>query len=175
MPRRTWSRSGRRRCGRRREAKVGFLRIALEGLAAMAALAAVVGVWFTYDAVRLTNLSIELANTALEEDRVNRAWALIAAAKSEGTGNLGLVQAVETLASRGIDLNALRLPGAYLHGVQAPRVVLGGADLRKAVLCQCQPQRDHPQQDRPERGQSHSGQPERGSPVGCYTYPRRSG
>jgi uncharacterized protein YjbI with pentapeptide repeats len=124
----------RRRRVRRRAAWVGWLRTAAEVLGAGAAGAAVVGVWFTYDAVRLTNLSIEVANTALEEDRVNRAWALVAAAKSEGTGNLGLVQAIETLASRGIDLNVVKLPGAYLLGVKAPRVSLVRSDLSGSVL-----------------------------------------
>jgi uncharacterized protein YjbI with pentapeptide repeats len=65
---------------------------------------------------------------------VNRAWSLVAAAKTEGAGNVGLIQAVETLASRGIDLNAIKLPGAYLLQLQAPQTVLGRADLRKAIL-----------------------------------------
>jgi hypothetical protein len=69
-----------------------------------------------------------------EEDRINRAWSLVAAAKVEGTGNVGLIEALETLASRGINLSQIKLPGAYLAGVHLVGADLDGADLSGADL-----------------------------------------
>jgi uncharacterized protein YjbI with pentapeptide repeats len=76
-----------------------------------------------------------------EEERVNRAWSLVAAAKVEGTGNVGLIEALETLASRGIDLSQVKLPGAYLvrvrlRGAMLYMANLSEANLRRAVLNQ---------------------------------------
>lgn len=75
---------------------------------------------------------LELGNR--EEDRINRAWSLIAAAKVEGTGNVGLIEAMETLARRGTDLALIKLPGAYLAGVHLNGASLYEADLRGADL-----------------------------------------
>jgi hypothetical protein len=74
-----------------------------------------------------------------EEDRINRAWSLVAAAKVEGTGNVGLIEALETLASRGINLSQAKLPGAYLYGARLSRARLLKADLSEAVLVRADP------------------------------------
>jgi hypothetical protein len=71
---------------------------------------------------------------AREEAIVNSAWGLVGAAKEEGTGNVGLISALETLHTRGIELNQVNLPGAYLQEVQLPRASLFRADLHEADL-----------------------------------------
>lgn len=65
---------------------------------------------------------------AREEDRINRAWSLVAAAKEEGAGNVGLIEALQTLNERGIDLSNIRLPGAYLQNAQLSAASLSGAN-----------------------------------------------
>lgn len=68
-------------------------------------------------------------------DRINAAWTLIAAAKQEQTGNLGLVDAIATLRGYGIsDFTGLFLPGAYLQGTDLARAVLDSATLRESDL-----------------------------------------
>jgi hypothetical protein len=130
--------------------RVPALRFPVEVSAVVAFAAALAGVWYTYHAVLLTNDGLEIANTALEEerddrdeDRINRAWSLIAAAKTEDTGNMGLIQAVETLVARGIDLREIRLPGAYLNGLEAPGAILIQAHLRGAKLVRAELNRAH--------------------------------
>jgi len=71
---------------------------------------------------------------AREEAIVNSAWGLVAAAKEEETGNVGLISALETLHVRGIDLSRANLPGAYLRELQLPHTNLGDSDLSKADL-----------------------------------------
>lgn len=67
---------------------------------------------------------------AREEDRINRAWSLVASAGEEGAGNVGLVHALETLNSRGITMAHVHLPGVYLDGVRLPNANLDFADFR---------------------------------------------
>lgn len=104
-------------------------RFAIELAGVIAFIAALAGVWYTYAALRLTNVAFQEERNDREEDRINRAWALVAAAKSEGAGNVGLIQALQTLASRKIDLTDVRLPGAHLREID-----LGGAKLHLAKL-----------------------------------------
>jgi hypothetical protein len=69
------------------------------------------------------------------EDRINSAWTLIAAAKQEQTGNLGLVDAIATLRGYGIDdFTGLFLPGAHLGAVDFAGAKLQGATLLKSNL-----------------------------------------
>jgi uncharacterized protein YjbI with pentapeptide repeats len=68
-------------------------------------------------------------------DRINAAWTLIAAAKQEQTGNLGLGDAIGTLRGYGIDdFTGLFLPGAHLNRVQLGQATLIGAMLRESWL-----------------------------------------
>ena len=94
---------------------------------------------------------------AREEDRINRAWTLIAAAPrdedrtssfwtlfdtaaddstpdEDDRYNIGLREALETLATRDIDLSEIYLPDAYLREVSLPGAVLTGANLSDANL-----------------------------------------
>lgn len=100
------------------------VRLVAELFAIGAVLAGIVGLWLDMD--------------RREEDRINTAWALVAAAK-EVEGNVGLGRALETLHARGADLTALQAPKAYLLGVRLfganlQRAYLSGADLRFADL-----------------------------------------
>jgi uncharacterized protein YjbI with pentapeptide repeats len=86
----------------------------------------------------LTAFQFQMELENREEDRVNRAWSLIAAAK-QVQGNVGLIEALETLNARQIDMSRLELPGAYLSGVQLEsgfliNANLAGADLSHAKL-----------------------------------------
>jgi uncharacterized protein YjbI with pentapeptide repeats len=74
---------------------------------------------------------LELDNR--EEDRVNRAWSLVAAAK-EVQGNVGLIEALETLNTRNININQLQAPKAYLFGAKLDEATLIQADLSGAKL-----------------------------------------
>ena len=68
------------------------------------------------------------------EERKNRAWTLIAAAK-ENTGNIGLVDALHTLKNYEVtDLTRLTLPGAYLRKVELAGFKLDNANLQGADL-----------------------------------------
>jgi hypothetical protein len=69
-----------------------------------------------------------------DEDRINRAWMLIASAKAAHSGNLGLINALEALHQRQIDLSAIDLRGAYLSHVQLPMAGLAAASLSEAAL-----------------------------------------
>jgi uncharacterized protein YjbI with pentapeptide repeats len=69
-----------------------------------------------------------------DEDRINRAWTLIASAKAEHSGNLGLINALEALHQRRIDLSAVKLPGAYLSHVQLPAGSLAASNFSEATL-----------------------------------------
>lgn len=89
------------------------VRLVAESFAVGAVLAGIVGLWLDMD--------------RREEDRINTAWALVAAAK-EVEGNVGLGRALETLHARGEDLNALQAPKTYLAGVK-----LLGANLQKLI------------------------------------------
>ncbi|UEM08140.1 pentapeptide repeat-containing protein (plasmid) [Skermanella rosea] len=68
-----------------------------------------------------------------EEDRINRAWSLVAAAK-EVEGNVGLIEALETLHAREIDMSQLQVPKAYLFRVKLAGADLSGANLSGATL-----------------------------------------
>jgi hypothetical protein len=81
--------------------------------------------------VALITFMMDLQN--LEEDRVNRAWSLIATAK-EVEGNVGLIEALETLHARKIALESLQAPRAYLRNIKLVGVNLIKADLRGANL-----------------------------------------
>jgi len=69
-----------------------------------------------------------------DEDRINRAWTLILSAKTGEGGNVGLVNALEALRKRKIDLGVVALPGAYLASIQLPEAELGGARFPRARL-----------------------------------------
>jgi hypothetical protein len=70
-----------------------------------------------------------------KQERINRAWSLISASKEKETGNIGLVDALETLHRYELhDLTRLKLPGAYLREVKLPRVKLEEADFQDADL-----------------------------------------
>jgi hypothetical protein len=98
-------------------------------LEVIAGLAILVGI----AAAILTAFQFQLELENREEDRVNRAWSLIAAAK-EVQGNIGLIEALETLNARRIDMSRLEMPGAYLEGVQLEGGRLIRANLKEAVL-----------------------------------------
>jgi hypothetical protein len=95
------------------------LRFLAEFMAAVALVIALVGFW------------LEVQNR--EEDRVNRAWSLVAAAK-EVQGNVGLIEALEMLNARRIDMSRLEMPSAYLHWVRLEGARLDQANLTKADL-----------------------------------------
>jgi hypothetical protein len=90
-----------------------------ELIAALAIIIALAGFWF------------DLQNR--EEDRVNRAWSLVAAAK-EVQGNVGLIEALETLNARNISMNQLQAPKAFLYDVKLARAFLTDAHLSGAFL-----------------------------------------
>jgi uncharacterized protein YjbI with pentapeptide repeats len=90
-----------------------------ELIAALAIIIALAGFWF------------DLQNR--EEDRVNRAWSLVAAAK-EVEGNLGLIEALETLNARKIDMSQLQAPKTYLFNVKLAQAILSRANLSGADL-----------------------------------------
>jgi uncharacterized protein YjbI with pentapeptide repeats len=69
-----------------------------------------------------------------DEDRINHAWNLVATGKAEGTGNVGLADALQTLHQREIDLSHVKLPGAYLRQVRLPSARLTAADLSRSDL-----------------------------------------
>jgi hypothetical protein len=100
------------------------VRFLAEFIAGVAIVIALVGFW------------LDLQNR--EEDRVNRAWSLVAAAK-EVEGNLGLIEALETLNARNIGMSQLQAPKTYLSKVKLAqadlnRANLSGADLTGADL-----------------------------------------
>jgi Pentapeptide repeats (8 copies) len=101
-------------------------RLLLEVIAGLAILVGIAAAILTAFQFRL-----ELENR--EEDRVNRAWSLVAAAK-EVQGNIGLIEALETLNARRIDMSRLEMPGAYLEGVQLEGGRLIRANLKEATL-----------------------------------------
>jgi uncharacterized protein YjbI with pentapeptide repeats len=90
-----------------------------EFLAAVAIVIALIGFW------------LDLQNR--EEDRVNRAWSLVATAK-EVQGNVGLIEALETLNSRSINMSQLQVPKAYLFGAKLSAASLFMANLGGANL-----------------------------------------
>jgi hypothetical protein len=98
-------------------------------LEVIAGLAILVGI----AAAILTAFQFQLELENREEDRVNRAWSLVAAAK-EVQGNIGLIEALETLNARRIDMSRLEMPGAYLEGVQLEGGRLIRANLKEATL-----------------------------------------
>jgi hypothetical protein len=79
-------------------------------------------------------LALDIENR--EEDRINRAWTLIAAAKADSTGNIGLRDALETLNSRRISLGRIQVPGADLQGVNLSNSRLEVADLSETNLAE---------------------------------------
>jgi Pentapeptide repeats (8 copies) len=100
-----------------------WFRLLLEALGVLAVVAAVIGLWSDF--------------RARDEDRVHRAWQLVA-------DRTGIRTALEFLHSRGEDLSGLKLNSAYLggaelsgaelEGIDLGRARLSGADLRKADL-----------------------------------------
>ena len=102
------------------------VRLTAEGIAGLALL---IGI----GAAVLAAFQFRLELENREEDRVNRAWSLVAAAK-EVEGNVGLIEALETLNSREIDLSSLQAPKAYLRGISLPGVQLSEANLSGADL-----------------------------------------
>lgn len=95
-------------------------RFTLEIVGAGLALTAVIG------------LILDLQNR--EEDRINRAWTLVASVKPHSTGNIGLGDALQVLNERGISLTDIHVPGGYLRAAILPRADLSGANLRGANL-----------------------------------------
>jgi uncharacterized protein YjbI with pentapeptide repeats len=104
-------------------ATMRFLAEFIAGMAILVGIAAAILTAFQFQ--------LELENR--EEDRVNRAWSLVAAAK-EVQGNVGLIEALETLNVRGIDMSRLEIPGTYLLEVKLERGMLREANLRLADL-----------------------------------------
>jgi ribose transport system substrate-binding protein len=78
--------------------------------------------------------AVVFAYIALKAQRVATAWSLIAAAKVEGTGNIGLIDALQGLAKRGARFEQIRLPGAHLSKLKLPDAHLEGAVLTRANL-----------------------------------------
>jgi uncharacterized protein YjbI with pentapeptide repeats len=102
-------------------------RFVAELAAIVAFAAALVGLWYTYDAVRLTKASLELATIALEEDRANREEDRVNRAFSLFASGAGNNEILETLLTRRISLAGLHAPDAYF-----PEVSLRDTDLRGA-------------------------------------------
>jgi hypothetical protein len=92
------------------------------------------GILCAVAALGLTLWSLQEERLAREEDRINRAWSLVAAAKVDGAGNIGQIDALETLATRRTDLSRIKLRGAYLEKIHLAGAQLGGADLSHAIL-----------------------------------------
>jgi ribose transport system substrate-binding protein len=83
--------------------------------------ATVIAVWFAYN--------------ALEEQRLATAWSLISQGKDEtGAGNTGLIAALKVLRTHNQSLYQVRLPGAYLSGIDLPEVDLQKAEINRANL-----------------------------------------
>jgi ribose transport system substrate-binding protein len=80
-----------------------------------------------------TVAAVIYAAKTLDEQRVATAWSLIAAAKVENTGNIGLIDRLEGLV-HSTSFKGIKLPGAHLAQISLPGVDLEGADLSRAHL-----------------------------------------
>jgi uncharacterized protein YjbI with pentapeptide repeats len=69
-----------------------------------------------------------------EQERISRAWSLVADSKAQDQGNLGLNEALQALNRRNIDLGRIQLKRTYLSKVNLPRAILDHADLEGARL-----------------------------------------
>jgi len=85
-------------------------------------------------AIVATVVAVVFAYRTLEEQRVATAWGLIAAAKVEDIGNVGLIDALEGLLKRNQRFERVRLPGAHLAKIDLPESHLEGAYLTGASL-----------------------------------------
>src|SRR5689334_15002368 len=76
--------------------------------ALLGVIATATGIWYSYDAFQRSRISEE-------KDTTNRAWTLVgSAANQKDGGNVGLLNALELLAERRVNLGQLRQPQAYL-------------------------------------------------------------
>ena len=71
-----------------------------------------------------------LHSEQLRMERINHAWSLVAVARETGVGNVGLINALETLNAEKVDMSEIELRAAYLFGVtmvgaQLPRADFG--------------------------------------------------
>jgi len=69
--------------------------------------------------------------SARVENRVHQAWTLVA---SNDGGNIGLIEALEFLNDKGIDISSLDLSNAHLHAVKLEGANLNHGNFRNAEL-----------------------------------------
>lgn len=84
--------------------------------------------------VTVAGIGIYFAYKSLDEQRVAAAWSLIATARTQDAGNIGLINALQALAERDTRLDRLKLQGAHLAKIQLANAHLSEADLRDANL-----------------------------------------
>jgi hypothetical protein len=108
-------------------------RFLIEAIAALAILIGIAAAVMTAIQLQIDLEEREEDRSNREEDRINNAWSLVASAV-QVQGNVGLIEALQSLNARHIDMSRLQMPNAYLFKVRLESARLNQANLSGADL-----------------------------------------